>query len=148
MYGYGPKWELGRTVQTRPFLQWKTRLVQVKKVPSDFPVSYESTYVTSRETHIGTLDVGYSDGYSRLLSNKGWVIVNGERRPVAGRVTMNLTAVDLGPVTVAKEGDEVVLLGAQGNEAIWADEMAGWRGTISYEVLTNIRTDDRRVKPA
>ena len=61
---------------------------------------------------------------------------------------MNLTLVDLGPSTGAKEGDEAVLLGTQGNEAVWADEMAGWRNTISHEVLTNILTADRRVKPA
>lgn len=148
LYGYGPRLEHGRLVETRPFLQWKTRLVQVKKVPAGFAVSYDSTYVTERETCIGTLGVGYADGYCRSLSNKGFVLVEGQRKPVAGRVSMNLTTVDLGPFTAAKEGDEAVLLGTQGNESIWADEVAGWQDTISYEVLTNIRTDDRRVKPA
>jgi len=148
LYGYGPRLEPGRQVPAQPFLQWKTRLVQVKKVASGFPVSYDSTHVTLRPTHIGTLDVGYADGYSRLLSNKGFVLVEGQRKPIAGRVTMNLTAVDLGPTTNAKPGDEAVLLGQQGNAAIGADEIADWRGTISYEVLTNIHTTDRRVKTA
>ena len=146
IYGYGSTLGQSRPVQVRPFLQWKTRLVQVKKVSGGFPVSYDSTYVTLGETRIGTLDAGYADGYSRLLGNKGCVLVEGKRKPIAGRVTMNLTAVNLGPDSMAKEGDEVVLLGTQGSEAIWADEIAGWRGTIPHEVLTNIQTNDRRIK--
>ena len=120
----------------------------MKKAPAGFPVSYDSTHMTLRPTHIGALNVGYADGYSRLLSNRGFVLVEGMRKPVVGRVTMNLTLVDLGPSTGAKEGDEAVLLGTQGEEAILADEIAAWCGTISYEVLTGIRAADRRVKPA
>jgi alanine racemase len=134
-----------RKVDTRPFLHWKTRVVQVKRVPAGFRVSYDSTYVTGRETCIGTIDVGYSDGYSRLLSHRGIMLINGKRRRVAGRVTMNFIAVDLGPDGDVKPGDEVVLLGAQGRESIWADELAALSQTIAYEVLTSVRTDDRRV---
>lgn len=150
LYGYGTT-ASGRTprsfrpVPTRPFLQWKTRVLQVKKVPAGFPVSYDCTYVTRHPTQIATIDAGYSDGISRLLSSRGCVLIRGQRCPILGRVTMNLIAVDLGPVTSARRWDEVVLVGRQGHESIWADEVAKWRNTISYEVLTGIRTDDRRL---
>jgi alanine racemase len=130
-------------VRTRPFLQWKTRVLQVKRVPAGFPVSYDSTFVTDRETCIATVDVGYADGYSRLLSNRGAVVIGGRRRPIAGRVTMNLVTVDAGPEGDVQAGDEVVLLGEQNGTSIWADELAGWCETIPYEILTSIRTDRR-----
>ena len=154
LYGYGqgasgtdhgPRTTDKRDIKTRPFLQWKTRVLQVKRVPAGFPVSYDSTYVTTRETCMATINVGYADGYSRLLSNRGFVLIGNRRRAVIGRVTMNFVTVDLGPVTDVREGDEATLLGVQGSESIWADEMAKWRETISYEVLANIRTDDRRL---
>jgi len=150
LYGYGYKYSERGTqtpeldgcveVKTRPFLQWKTQILQIKKVPADFPVSYDSTFTTSHETFIATIDVGYADGYSRQLSNTGYVITGGKRCPVIGRITMNLTMIDLGPDTKAQEGDEVILIGSQGNEAVWADEIARWCGTIPYEILTSIRT--------
>jgi len=144
LYGYARKPGEECRVKTRPFLHWKTRVLQVKKVPAGFPVSYDGTHVTRRATCIATIDAGYSDGVSRLLSNKGFVLIRGKRCRIAGRVTMNLIAVDVGPNTKVREWDEVVLIGTQGREAIWADEVGEWRQTIAYEVLTNIRTDDRR----
>lgn len=127
-------------IQTNPFLQWKTRIIQIKKVPAGFPVSYDSTYITLKETRIAVIDVGYADGYSRKLSNNGFVVTGGRRYPVVGRITMNLTMIDLGMDTKATEGDEVVLIGSQGSASIWADEIAHWCGTIPYEILTGIRT--------
>ena len=127
-------------IQTKPFLQWKTRIVQIRHVPASFLVSYDSTYKTPHATHLGVIDVGYADGYSRKLSNAGFVVVGGKRCPVVGRVTMNLTMVDLGTDTQAVEGDEVVLIGSQGSASVWADEIALWCGTIPYEILTSIRT--------
>ena len=97
------------------------------------------------DTCVGTLDVGYADGYPRALSNRGRVVAGGRICPVAGRVSMNLITVDLGPETKVREGDEVILLGADGDAAVWADDLAGLAGTIPYEILTNIRTTDRRV---
>lgn len=142
MYGYGGQRAAAR-VQTRPFLQWKTRVVQVKRVDAGFPVGYLSTHVTSAPTHLATIDVGYSDGLSRLMSNKGQVLVAGRRARVVGRVTMNFTTIDVGPQGDVRAGDEVVLIGAQGGEALWADELAGWCQTIPYEILTNIRSHPR-----
>ena len=145
MYGYGGR-RAGVRVQTRPFLQWKTRIVQAKRVPAGFPVGYLSTYATAAPTWLGTIDVGYSDGFSRLMSNKGFVLVGGRRAPVVGRVTMNFTTVDLGPEGGGKDGDEVVLIGEQGGESLWADELARWCQTIPYEILTNIRSEPLVVK--
>ncbi|MDI6775544.1 MAG: alanine racemase [Verrucomicrobiota bacterium] len=145
LYGYARKEAESCRARTRPFLHWKTRVLQVKEVPAGFPISYDRTYVSRRPTRIATIDAGYSDGISRLLSNKGCVLIGGRRCPIAGRVTMNLVAVDLGPRHNAREWDEVVLIGTQGRESIWANEIAGWRRTIAYEVLTDIRAEDRRV---
>jgi alanine racemase len=126
-------------------LQWKTRVLQVKEVPSDTPVSYDSTYRTPHATCLATLDVGYADGYTRRFTNKGSVLIGGRRRKIAGRVTMNLIVVDLGLDHTVKPGDEAVLLGQQGEEAIWADELASLAGTISYEILTSIRVGNDSV---
>jgi alanine racemase len=138
-YGYGGR-HAGLRVQTRPFLQWKTRVVQIKRVPKGFPVSYLSTHITPAPTTLATIDVGYSDGLSRLMSNKGEVLVGGRRAKVVGRVTMNFTVIDVGSQGGVKEGDEVVLIGEQGGESLWADELARWCQTIPYEVLTSIRS--------
>ncbi len=138
LYGYGPA--SPGAPATRPFLHWKSRLVQVKSVSAGFPVSYDSTYRTGRATRIGTIPVGYSDGYFRAWSNTAAVLVGGRRAPIAGRVTMNLIMVDLGPDSPAQPGDDVVLLGEQNGASIWADELAALAGTISYEVLTAIRS--------
>ena len=117
----------------------------VRELTAGTAVSYDGTYVTSNRTRVAVIDAGYADGFSRLLSNRGAVLIGGRRCPVIGRVTMNLTIVDLGPNGQAREGDEVVLMGTQSNESIWGDEMAAARDTIAYEVLTNIRTADRRI---
>jgi alanine racemase len=114
-------------------------------VRKGFRISYESTYTVPQDTTVGIVDAGYADGYPRLLSNKAPVVVHGKRVPVIGRVTMNLMVVDLGPDTVAEEGDEVVLLGEQGDASVWADELAEYCNTIPYEILTGIRTDCRVV---
>jgi alanine racemase len=132
---------------TSPFLSWKTRILQIKRVPSGFPVSYDSTHVTRKPTSIATIDAGYADGYHRALSNKGIVVAGGRRCPVVGRVTMNLVMIDLGPATKVRERDEVMLIGSQGRQSVWASELATLAGTIPYEILTSIRTDERRIIP-
>jgi alanine racemase len=146
LYGYGPP--SPGAPPTRPFLQWKTRVAQVKSVPAGFRVSYDSTYVTPRATRIATLPAGYSDGYSRAWSNRGEILAGGRRARLAGRVTMNLIMADLGPDSPVQAGDEAVLLGEQGGASIWADELAALSGTISYEVLTSIRSPRRAVEGA
>ncbi|MDA0990336.1 MAG: alanine racemase [Verrucomicrobia bacterium] len=139
LFGYGAK-------DMRPVLHWKTRVIQVKPVLAGFNVSYAGGYTTATATHIATLDVGYADGYPRLLSNKGHVLIRGQRHPVAGRVTMNMIMVDLGPETAVTEGDVATLIGTDGEAAVWADEIAKLCRTIPYEILTSIRTDEKRVR--
>ena len=143
LYGYGCR-EPGMRVRTRPWLQWKGRLMQVKTVPAGTPVGYYSSWSTRQRTDIGIVNLGYADGFLRSLSNRGYVIAGGRRRPVVGRVSMNWIAVDLGQDCGLRRGDEVVLLGRQAAQEIWADEMARWAGTIAYEILTSINPRHER----
>ncbi len=146
LYGYagGDPNSVARPLATRPCLQWKTRVALVKAVSAGTPVSYDGTHVTRRATRLATINAGYADGFSRLSGGRGFALIRGRRCPVVGRVTMNMTVADVGPDSEAREWDEAVLLGEQGSESLWADEAAAWRQTIAYEVLTDIRTDDRR----
>jgi alanine racemase len=138
LYGAYPAAEMKYQVELRPALSWKTGIMQLKKVPSGTSISYGQTFVTKRESLIATLPVGYADGYQRLLSNCGQVLVRGKRAPIAGRVCMDLTMIDVTDIANVQPGDEVVLLGGQGGGEISADEMAGWANTISYEIFTSI----------
>ena len=108
----------------------------MKRVPAGTPVSYGRTFVTKRESVIATLPVGYADGYSRKLGNRGEVLVRGGRLPVVGRVCMDLTMIDATGVSPDLEaGEEVVLFGEQEGARIPVEEVAGWAETIDYEVL-------------
>jgi alanine racemase len=137
LYGYGARDEAMRA-STRPILQWKASVMQVRSVPANFPVGYYGTYRTGRPTTLATLCVGYADGFLRTLSNRGIVLIGGRRHPVVGRVSMNWVTVDVGPDADVKAGDEAVLIGRQGKEQVWADELARLCRTIPYEILTNI----------
>ena len=144
LYGYGAALKTKRFA-TVPVLQWKARVMQVKTVPAGFAVGYFSSYHTPVPTDLATISCGYTDGYQRHLGGKGHVLVGGRRRPVVGRVSMNWISADLGPDSGVKAGDEVVLIGEQGWERIWADELARHCGTIPYEILTGIsRQIERR----
>jgi alanine racemase len=138
LYGVYPSPAMAQQIALKPVLSWKTRVLQLKKVPAGTSISYGQTFVTERDSTIATLPVGYADGYARLLSNRGAVLVGGKRAPIAGRVCMDLTMVDVTGIAGVQPGDEVVLLGRQGDQMISADEMAGWANTISYEILTSI----------
>ncbi|MCY4487489.1 MAG: alanine racemase [Deltaproteobacteria bacterium] len=138
LYGIYSHPPLAERVPLAPALTWKTGVLQLKTLPKHSPVSYGGTFVTRRKSVIATLPVGYADGYKRSLSNKAAVLIRGRRAPVVGRVTMDLTMVDVTDIAGVETGDEVVLLGRQGGEAISAEEMAGWADTISYEILTSI----------
>ncbi len=137
MYGYGANRPEGR-FQTRPILQWKTHVMQVRQVPVDFAVGYYGTYVTREPTTLAIIAMGYAEGYLRTLSNCGHVLIRGKRCPVVGRVTMNWITVDAGTVDDIQPGDEVVLIGEQEGVAIWANELAVLCRTIPYEIITGI----------
>jgi alanine racemase len=128
-----------RVSELRPVLEWKTRVTLLKEVPAGVGLSYGHSFRTRRPSLIATLPVGYGDGLSRRLSNRMEVLVGGRRCPQVGTITMDQSLVDVtalrGRVTL---GDEAVLLGRQGAEAVTADELAEQLGTIVYEVVTGI----------
>jgi len=138
LYGAYPSPAMAQQITLKPVLSWHTKILQLKKVPAGTSISYGQTFVTKRESVIATLPVGYADGYQRILSNRGEVLVRGKRAPVAGRVCMDLTMLDVTDIRNVQQGDEVVLLGRQGDAEITADEMAAWANTISYEIFTSI----------
>ena len=123
------------TLELQPVMSFKTRVIQIKEMGPGCGISYGHTFVTRRKSRIAVLPVGYADGYLRILSNRAQVLIGGRRAPVCGRVCMNATLVDVTDLPPVHTGDEVVLLGQQGDERITADEVAQWMETISYEVL-------------
>ncbi|MFZ2446855.1 MAG: alanine racemase [Syntrophobacteraceae bacterium] len=143
LYGSPPSGEPSAGVDLEPVMTFKSRIIQLKEVPAGQPIGYGRTFVTERPSRIATVPVGYDDGYFRLLSNRGLVLVRGKRAPVAGRVSMNIITLDVTHIPEAREDDEVVLLGRQGNERITADEIAKLCGTISYEVYCAIGKQQR-----
>ena len=148
LYGYYPDGERGmRRAQGErlvPAMSFATQVIQVKTVPAGTGVSYGHTYITPSETRLAILPVGYEDGYLRSLSNRGEVLIKGRRAPIRGRICMNLCMADITDIEGVLPGDEVVLMGRQGQESITADEIAGWAGTISYEVLCLIGNNNER----
>lgn len=132
LYGYPP---VPEAQNLRPTMRWIARAVMVKEIAPGERVGYGGAFEAARATRVMTVPVGYADGYRRGLSGKGCVLVRGRRAPILGRVCMDQIMVDVTDIPGASAGDEVVLLGAQGGERIDAQEMAGWLGTISYEVL-------------
>jgi len=137
MYGLYPQGNSRSKINLKPALSFKSRVTYLKKVPAGTPVSYGATYAAPVDTAIATVPVGYADGFSRRLSNHGQVIIRGKRYPVVGRVTMDLTMVDVGNSKV-EVGDEVILIGEQNGQVISADEVAKLEDTISYEVICGI----------
>ena len=134
-----------RPLDLRPVLSWKPRVAQIKQIPRGAFVGYGCTWRATRDTRLAVLPVGYHEGYDRRLSNQGHVLVGGHRAPVRGRVCMNMTLVDVSDVPEVALEDEVVLLGAQGDERISAETLAGWCGTIHYEVVSRIHPSLPRV---
>ena len=151
LYGYYPDASPARAktaapmLQLQPVMSFKTRVVQIKELDAGCGISYGHTFVTRRKSRIAVLPVGYADGYLRKLSNRAEVLIGGRRAPVCGRVCMNATMVDITDLPSAHTGDEVVLLGRQGDAVITADEIAKWMETISYEVLCLFGTFNERV---
>lgn len=128
-----------------PAMTVKTRILTIRRLPADTPISYGRTFITKRDSLIGVIPVGYADGFSRRFSNNAEVLVKGRRVPVVGRVCMDLTMVDLTDIGDVEEGGEVVIIGRQGNESISADELAARADTISYEILTSLGNMSKRV---
>ena len=121
-----------------PVLSLRTTIVQLRTIPRGRTVSYNGTFVAQRPTRIAVLPIGYADGYSRRLSHRGSVLIQGRRAPIVGLVCMDMIMVDVTDLAPVQVGEAVTLIGQQGQESIWADEVADWIGTIPYEVLCGI----------
>ena len=146
LYGLYPSDEVDKSrIDLIPVMTLKARIIHLKKVPAGFPVSYGMTHRTPSPTVIATVPVGYADGFNRRLSNRGYMLVRGQKAPIVGRVCMDLTMIDVGHIAGVAVEDEVVILGRQANEAITADDLAGLLGTINYEITSAITARVPRV---
>ncbi|HOQ23599.1 MAG TPA: alanine racemase [Bacillota bacterium] len=138
LYGLYPSDEVAKErIALKPAFSLKTRITHVKKVPAGTGISYGQIYHTKQETGIATIPIGYADGWSRLLSGKAHVLIHGRRFPIVGRICMDQCMVEIGDEPV-KVGEEVVLIGRQGDAVITVEEVAGHLGTINYEVICMI----------
>jgi alanine racemase len=130
----------------QPVLAWKTQIASLRAIDAGALVGYSGTFIAPRPMTIALLPVGYADGFSRKLSNRGYVLIRGQRAPIVGRVSMDLTTVDVQDIPGVAAGDEVVLIGGQGDESITADDLARWAETISYEILCGVGGRVERVE--
>ena len=135
IYGLYPSKEVKKTINLIPAQQFKTKIVFIKELPLGESISYGRTYITKRRMRVASLPVGYADGYNRLLSNQGEVLVRGQRVPIIGRVCMDQCMIDVTNLTQVEIGDEVVLWGRQGEEMITVEEIAQKIRTINYEIV-------------
>jgi alanine racemase len=138
LYGLPPVAAVREKIDLAPVMTFKTRLMQLKRVPAGSGVSYGHTFITARESLIGVLPVGYADGYRRGLQHGGEVLIRGRRAPVVGAVCMDLAMIDLTDVPQARVSDEVILWGASGDEIISVNDVARIAQTISYEMLCTV----------
>jgi alanine racemase len=145
IYGYYPDKTTPRTIALKPGLSFLTRVSFVKKVTKGDSIGYGRTWFAPADTWIATIPVGYADGFNRLFSNSGRVLINGESHPIVGRVCMDQSMVDLGLETQVKVGDPVVLIGKNGHNEITCDEWAEKLRTITYEITCQINPRVTRV---
>ena len=145
VYGFSPSEDVDETLREnntllQPVLAWKTQVISVKNLPEGHGVSYGGRKL-SRNTQVAVLPIGYADGYDRRLSEKGYVLIQGQKCPILGMICMNMTMVDVTHMEVGV-GEEVVLIGMQGDRQITVEDLAFFMDTIPYEVLTHIQTPD------
>jgi alanine racemase len=138
VYGLDPSPQAPCPPDFRPALAWKTQVAQVKTYPAGSYIGYGATYRTSGAERIAVIPVGYADGFRRAPSHWGEVLVRGQRAPIVGRVCMDQTMIDVTRIPGVRQGDEVVLIGQQGDARITAEEVAARLGTINYEVVSAI----------
>jgi alanine racemase len=145
IYGTYPDPRTTHSIPLKPGLSFITRVAFLKKITAGTSIGYGRTWFAPQDTWIATLPVGYADGFNRLLSNRGRVLINGHSYPVVGRVCMDQTMIDLGPETDIRVGDEVVLIGNSGEQEITCAEWAQLLQTITYEVTCQINARVERV---
>ena len=137
LYGVYPYAGAPRVIEVQPALSWRSRVVYFKVVEAGSPVSYGSTWKSDHPVRVVTIPVGYGDGYFRSMSNRAQVILRGQRYSQAGRICMDQTMVNI-EAGSGYNGDEVVLIGEQGDARVTVEELAEWAGTIPYEILTAV----------
>jgi alanine racemase len=145
IYGLYPSPAMRSRIVLKQAMTLKTKVVFMKRVEPGVTISYGRTFAAKRRSLIATIPIGYADGLNRLLSNKGKALVRGRRAPIAGRVCMDQTMLDVTDIPGASVGDEVVLYGRQGEEMISIESVAGQIGTISYEVVCAVSARVPRV---
>lgn len=139
IYGIYPSSEVERDiVKLAPVMELKSHITYVKDVPAGAAISYGGTYVADKKKRVATIPVGYADGYPRQLSNKGWVLIHGKKAPILGRVCMDQFMADVTEIDNVKKGDEVTLLGRDGDEFISIEELGDLCGRFSYEFACDI----------
>ena len=139
IYGIYPSQEMSRDAVTLyPAMSLKSHIIYIKDVEAGIPISYGGTHTTTVKTRVATIPVGYGDGYPRSLSNKGWVIIHGKKAPVLGRVCMDQFMVDVTEIPEAKELDEVILMGKDGDEILNVDTLSALSGRFPYEFVCDI----------
>ncbi len=144
LYGYKPSPLITESIDLRPVMSLKTKIVSFRRLPAHSSVSYGRRYYTDKETTIVTIPVGYGDGWSRLLSGKVECLIHGKRFPIVGTICMDGCMVDVGDENV-QTGEEVVLIGQQGNEIITAQDIAQKIGTIPYEITASVTARVERI---
>ncbi|MCK4852568.1 MAG: alanine racemase, partial [Candidatus Omnitrophica bacterium] len=147
LYGIYPKETFRSFLRLKPVMTLKTRIVYLKQTPSGRSISYGRTHITQQETNIATIPIGYADGYGRILSNRAQALVKGQFVRVIGMVTMDQTLLDVGRVRDVKVGDEVVLIGEQGDAALPVEKIARLARTIPYEIVAGITDRVPRIYP-
>jgi len=135
LYGYYPDETLKDKLSLKPSLMLKTKIVHIKDVPAETSISYNRTFTTKRPSRIATIPIGYADGFKRALSNKGFVLVNGQKAPITGRVCMDLAMIDVTDIPNVKKGAEVIIFD---NINITVEDIAELCGTINYEIISTI----------
>lgn len=136
-YGLSPSSDV-KCKDLRPAMSWYSHIAHIKTLPKGRRISYGGDYITRDDTVVATVAVGYGDGYPRLLSGKSCVLVKGERAPVIGRVCMDQMMIDITHIKGVNVGDKVTLMGKDGNQIIFAEELADLAGTINYEIVCGI----------
>jgi len=138
-YGMYPSVDVQKNrVVLTPAMELKTHISYVKELPKGVGISYNGTYVTERPMRVATIPVGYGDGYPRLLSSKGRVLIHGKSAPILGRVCMDQFMVDVSDIPEAKQNDDVTLIGHDGHECIPTEEISAYAGTINYEIVCEV----------
>ncbi|WP_462324273.1 alanine racemase [Desulfoplanes sp.] len=146
LYGSNPfagtEWE-AKAEGLRPAMDVTTRIIAVHDLAKGAPISYGRTFYAPHDMRVAIVGAGYADNYSRGLSNRAEMVVHGQRVPIVGRVCMQMTAVDISHVPSAVPGDTVHLLGGQGDNPVTPEDLAGWWGTIAYEVFCLLGQNER-----